>query len=466
MSKHVVVVGGGIAGLATAYYLGKSGVQVTLIEKDNRLGGKVITDQSDGFVIEGGPDSFITQKPWALQLARELGLEDNFLGTNDDRRETYILRRRKLNKIPHGLHSIVPTRLMPLATSRLISWFGKLRMGMDLFIKPKTDYEDESLADFIRRRLGKEALEVLAEPMLAGIHVSDAETLSLLASFPRFRDTERQYGSLTRGMVAARKMHNQHKAQHANGTPHKHPSMFMTFKGGLTRLIEALRESIQGEILTGKGVTALTKADAGYQLTLDDGHVIQADAVVLATPSYVAAKLLQAEQPDLAQKLAAIRYVSTATVSIGYRKADFQHPLNGFGFVIPRTEPTRLLACTWTSTKFDHRAPDEHVLLRVFVGGPRREELVSQDDDTLVQLVRDELKTIMGIEAEPTIARVFRWNKSNPQYEVGHLERIDEIESLCPAGIYVTGSAYRGVGMPDCIHQGLQTAEKIIETLQ
>ena len=469
MAQNIVVVGGGIAGLATAYYTEKAAkeqgldVKVTVVERDARLGGKVLTDETDdGFVIEGGPDSFITQKPWGLQLVRELGLADNLLGTNDERRNVYILRNGKLHQMPDGLMLVVPTEFLPFAKSRLLSWRGKMRMGMELFIKPSTiNGSDISLADFMRRRLGKEALEVLVEPMMAGIHVADAEKLSLKATFPRFIDIERKYGSLTKGMLAAKKM----RAEAKKKNPDSSLSMFMTLKGGLKKLIAALEDALEGEIITGQAVMYLDKDSESYTLTLQDGRKIAADSVILATPSFVAANLLQSHDNDLVDLLNGIRYVDTATVSLGYEKENFPHPLNGFGFVIPRSEPTRILACTWTSTKFDHRAPEEHVLLRAFIGGPRRQELVQLSEEELVKLVREELETIMGIDVAPKVARVFRWIRSNPQYDVGHLDRVGQMEELCPPGIYLTGSAYRGVGIPDCVHQGQLTAEKVVAGL-
>ncbi|MEW6577873.1 MAG: protoporphyrinogen oxidase, partial [Chloroflexota bacterium] len=359
MIPHVVIVGGGIAGLATAYSMRQAvddhglQVKVTLVEREARSGGKIVTDTSSGFVIEGGPDSFITQKPWALQLCRELGLEERLVGTNDARRAVYVLRGGKLRKMPDGMLLIVPTRFMPFVTSDLISWPGKIRMGLDLFIKPRQDNSDESLADFIRRRLGREALEVLAEPMMAGIHVSDAETLSLRATFPRFVDIERKYGSLTRGMIAAR----QASAAHANGRDTGKTTMFMTLQGGLQELVSALERSINGEVRCNTSVTWLEPLPGGgYRVTLDDGATLDTDAVILATPAFVSADLLRDLAPELAGKLDAIRYVSTATVSLGYDADEFEHPLDGFGFVVSRHEPTRLLACTWTSTKFPQRA--------------------------------------------------------------------------------------------------------------
>jgi oxygen-dependent protoporphyrinogen oxidase len=242
-------------------------------------------------------------------------------------------------------------------------------------------------------------------------------------------------------------------------------SMFMTLKNGLQELVGALENAFEGEILTGRSVTELIPDAGGYRVVLNDGSRLVADAVVLATPAYASAALLEDSNPQLAEKLKAIRYISTATVSLGYAAEDFEHPLNGFGFVIARTEPTRILACTWTSTKFTHRAAPGTVLLRAFVGGPRREDLVELDDQALITLVREELNQIMGISAVPQVARVFRWFKANPQYDVGHLERVDQIEALCPPGLYLTGSAYRGVGIPDCIKQGQSTALQVVEFL-
>lgn len=468
---RVVVVGGGIAGLSAAYYTEKYAAEagidldLTLVERADQLGGKITTATPDGFIIEGGPDSFITQKPWGVELARELGLDDHLMGTNPEQHGVYVLKGGELRKMPDGMMMIVPTRFMPFVTSNLISWPGKIRMGMDLFIPPRKDESDESLADFIRRRLGQEALEVLAEPMMAGIHVSDAETLSLKATFPRFINIEQKYGSLTRGMIAARKARNAAKKERESkggGTV----SIFMTFKDGLQEFVAALNDAIQGTIITGHGVQRITQTDAGYTLDLDDGRTLEADAVVLATPAFVAANMLREVNPTLAEQLDAIRYVTTATVSLGYDADDIPGNLIGTGFVIPRNEPTRLLACTWTSNKFTHRAKPGTALLRVFVGGPRREQIVAQNDKDLIAMVRDELRDIMGITAEPTIARAFRWERGNPQYDVGHLDRIDALDAQCPPGLYLAGSAYRGVGIPDCVKQGKAAATQVIERAQ
>jgi oxygen-dependent protoporphyrinogen oxidase len=468
--KRVAIIGGGIAGLATAYYVQEQARQAdlpltySLIESAPTFGGKIVTDVQDGFVIEGGPDSFISQKPAALRLCRELGLGDRLLGTNDARRKVYVLDGGRLRPLPDGVMLVVPTRFTPFALSPLISPTGKLRMGMDLFIPPRRDNNDESLADFIRRRLGQEALDKIAEPLMAGIHVADPERLSLQATFPRFIQLERKYGSLIKGMLAqkARRAQGSH-----NGAGKSKPSLFMTLRGGLRELVESLVARLEGELLPGTSVAELARNEDGYHLRLADGGTLLADVVVLATPSYMTADLIEPMHPRLAAELRTIRYVSTATLSLGFRRAEFEHPLDGFGFVVSARDKSRLMACTWTSTKFSERVPDEHVMLRAFVGGPRNQELVELPDEVLLKLVREELREIMGVTAEPVITRLYRWPGANPQYDVGHLERVDQLEATAAdlPGLYFTGSPYRGVGLPDCIQQGQETAEAVLTAI-
>lgn len=466
---HIAIVGGGITGLATAYYLQEQARQAglplsySLIERAPAFGGKIVTDMEGGFVIEGGPDSFITQKPAAMRLCRELGLEDQLMGTNDAQRKVYVLDGGRLRPLPDGVMLVVPTQFTPFALSPLISLSGKLRMGLDLVIPPRRWDGDESLADFIRRRLGQEALDKIAEPLMAGIHVADAERLSLQATFPRFIQLEQKYGSLIKGMLAQKAW----AAQGHNGAARKQP-LFMTLRGGLEQLVNGIVARLQGNLLPGRQVVELARiADAGYQLHMEDGSFLFADAVVLATPAYLAAGLVQPLHPGLAERLRAIRYVSTATISLGFRRTEFEHPLDGFGFVVAGREKSRLMACTWTSTKFDGRAPYDYVLLRCFIGGPRNQALVDLPDVELVQLVRDELRSIMGVHAEPVITRIYRWSQANPQYDVGHLGRVEQIESMAAelTGLCLTGSAYRGVGIPDCIEQGQATAQAVLSAL-
>jgi oxygen-dependent protoporphyrinogen oxidase len=467
LATRVAIIGGGIAGLATAYYLQEGARQAgtplsyTLIERAPSFGGKIVTHEGDGFVIEGGPDSFITQKPAALRLCRELGLEDRLLGTNDAQRKVYVLDGGRLRPLPDGVMLVVPTRFAPFALSPLISVAGKLRMGMDLFIPPRREDGDESLADFIRRRLGQEALDKIAEPLMAGIHVADAERLSLQATFPRFIQLEQKYGSLIKGMLTQKA---RRAAGDGNGAGRDKLSLFMTLRGGLRELVEALVARLDGDLLPGTGVSGLARTQEGYHLRLADGRMLQADAVILATPAFVTADLVEPMHAPLATELRAIRYVSTATLSLGFRRAEFEHPLDGFGFVVSSRDKSRLMACTWTSTKFNGRTPGEHVLLRAFVGGPRNERLVDLPDEELLGLVRGELREVMGVSAQPVVTRLYRWPGANPQYDVGHLERVDQLESMAAdlPGLYLTGSAYRGVGLPDCIQQGQNTAEAII----
>ena len=473
-TPHIVIVGGGIAGLATAYYLQRQAqaqnlpLNYTLVERDSSFGGKIATNTDGGFVIEGGPDSFITQKPWGYQLCQELGLGDRLIGTNDERRKTFIVHKNRLRALPDGVMLIIPTRFMPFALSPLISPWGKLRMGMDLFIPPKMDNSDESLADFINRRLGHEALDKIAEPLMAGIYVADPEHLSIQSTFPRFITMEQKYGSLIKGMLA------QMRARRSdNGTaPRPKLPLFMTLRGGLMELVDTLVGKLTGNLITGQGVTHIDFQAGGpmpYQVQLDNGQILNATHVIMATPAYAAANLLEPYSPDLAAKLRSIRYISTATVSLAFNRDEIDHPLDGFGFVVPKSEDCRLMACTWVSTKFNHRAPDDRVLLRVFVGGYKRQELVDLPDDELLELVKTELHRTMGITAQPTRHEIYRWPKGNAQYDVGHLDRAAEIESLAAEvlpGMYFTGSAFRGVGLPDCIHQGQQIAEQVVKSLE
>ena len=435
-------------------------LECTLIEAGAALGGKIVTVERDGFVVEAGPDSFLTQKPWAVELCRELGLEGSLMGTNEESRKVYILWKGKLRELPDGVLLIVPTRLTPFILSTLISPWGKLRMGLDLVIPPRKDRSDESVADFVRRRLGSEALDKIAEPLMGGIHTSDPERQSLQASFPRFVDLERKYGSLMRGMIASRRAHRP-----GNGAA---LPAFMTLRHGLGELVSALANRLEGvRVLLGRTTVALESAGAGagYLLTLDDGATVPADAVVLAVPAREAALLLDRLDGELSARLRSIRYVSTATVSFGYRMSDLSHPLRGFGFVIPGKEGRRITGCTWTSTKFDHRAPDGMALLRCFLGSATNEQPALLPEAEMVEIAREELRSIMGIDAEPVLTYVHRWRDSHPQYDVGHLDLLAEIEGRCSAlpGIHLVGSSYRGVGIPDCIRSGKLAAEAILK---
>jgi len=474
---QVAIIGGGIAGLSTAYHLQKAAAEAeqtvtyTLLEQSDRWGGKIatetVTEYSDEpFIVEGGPDSFITQKPWALQLAREMGLDDELLPTNDHLRKTFVLNKGKPTSLPDGVLLIVPTKIKPFALSTLISPLGKLRMGMDLFIKPKMDDEDETLAQFIERRLGSEALDKIAEPLMSGIYNADAQKQSLMATFPRFRAIEQKYGSLTKGMIAGQKARAQAANNGASDQPAKPKlSMFMSMAKGMDEFVAQVVARLTGDLRLETAVTKIEQSDNIYQLTLDDGSTLTADKVILAVPAFVAAKLLADLSPDAAEELDAIRYVSTGTISLGYRRDELDHPLDGFGIVIPRSEKRKINAITWSSTKFNQRAPNGYALIRVFFGGSRTPEMMEADDSKILSTVRRELQEIMGVNANPLFHRIYRWHRSNPQYDVGHLDRVDAIEAAMPENIFVTGSPYRGIGIPDCVRQGKETAQQVIDDL-
>lgn len=477
--KHVIIIGGGITGLAAAHQLQKQAqaedipLSYTLIESDDRVGGKIKTEYPDGFVIDGGPDCFLSRKPWAIQMCRELGLEDELMGTNDDNRKTFVLNQGKLTPLPDGVLLIIPTKMAPFAASRLISWPGKIRMGMDLFIPPKKDDSDETVGSFVRRRLGQEALDKIAEPLMSGIHISDPERQSLLGSFPRFREMEKKHGSLIRSMLAQRKASAAHKSS-SNGS--KPLSMFMTLKKGLGQFVKAIEDSLTGDVVTGKQVTKVerisgmngTGEQPRYRVRTAQGDVYEGDAVIMATPSYTAASMIEELLPNLATALNRIRYVTTATVSLGFRYEDIGSQFGGFGFVVPRKEYRKITGCTWTSTKFNHRTTEDTLLLRCFIGGPGHEHLAEKEDGELVKMVRQELRSIMGLHANPILTRIFRWNRANPQYDVGHLDRVAEMKEMAKEqpGILLAGSAYDGVGVPDCVRQGQEAADEIIELLQ
>jgi len=467
----IAVVGGGISGLAAAYTIQEASkakslnTTVFLIEAENRLGGKILTEQVDGYTIEGGPDCFLSQKPWAAQLAEKIGLKNDLIGTNDEKRKVYVVNKGRLVPLPDGVMLIVPTRIMPFVLSPLISIPGKIRMGLDLLVPPFKGKRDESIGDFVRRRLGKEALEKIAEPLLSGIHVSDPEKQSLMATFPRFRALEQNHGSLIQGMLKERKLAAKKKPASGNGPT----SLFLSLRGGLGQIVNQLETCLLDvQLLRGQKVTRLERqAQTGFCISLSGHTPLNVDAVILAIPAYEASGLIGSIAPQIAAELRKIRYVSTATISLAYRKSDIRRTYSGFGFVVPSKEKRDISACTWTSIKFNHRAPEDTILLRCFVGGPGKEEMVFLSDDEMVAVARRELKALMGLDAEPVLTRIYRWEKANPQYDVEHLALVKQIFDQCKEipGLYLTGSAYEGVGIPDCIRQGQQAAEKVMEFL-
>lgn len=472
--SRVVIVGGGISGLAAAYRLtqraGDQRVAVTLVEAEPRLGGKIFTERVDGLVIEAGPDSFLGAKPAAAQLCEALGIGERLIGTRETGGGTYILRGGRLEPLPEGVSGLVPTKLRPLLRSGLLSMRGKLRMALEPFVPARRKGGDESVASFVRRRLGNEAYERMAQPLLSGIYAGDAERMSLLATFPRLRESELRYGSLVRGMLAQRRRTlapgTSPNAVGARTGETKVRSAFLSLQDGLGELIEALEGALDGvDLRPGVRAVGIERREAGYLVRLEDGARLEADALLLATPAWAAAELLAELAPDLATILREIRYVSTATISLAYRRADVEAlgAGGGRGFVIPSIEHRELTAVTWASNKFAGRAPDELALVRGFVGRAGREEAVDLPDDELIRIVRDELRQIVGLTATPVMSRIYHWRRALPQYELGHLERVAAIDRALEAlpRLRLLGAAYRGVGIPDCIQSGYAAADAV-----
>jgi oxygen-dependent protoporphyrinogen oxidase len=440
-----LIIGGGISGLSAAYYLSKAGIHPKLLERKPRIGGVIQTSVQQGCVLEEGPDGFLGAKPWAMNLIRELGLADQVIGSNDHSRITYIVKNGRLIRMPEGLMMMVPTKIMPIVGTPLLSWGTKIRMGLELLRRPKGAQPDRSVYDFLLDHYGQESIDYLAEPLLAGVYGGDPREMSAASVLARFVDLETKYGSLTRGALAQR------SPKAAGASP-----FLQTLKGGLAQLIEALRPT--ANVLHAAAET-LEQTGAGFRVRVD-GDWLEADHVVLATPAHDGAQLLADSEPELARLLAGIPYTSSITLALGYRKATFDHPLNGHGFLVPKKERRYIFGCTWVGNKFDYRVPDDMVVLRCFLGG----DAMPLSDGALVDAARGELRGIMNLEAEPVFHNVARWPDSMAQYPVGHQGRVARIEELARTipGLYLAGNAYHGIGIPDCVRMGQEAAAAII----
>jgi protoporphyrinogen/coproporphyrinogen III oxidase len=458
--KRIAIIGGGIAGLSAAFYLEKArragaDLQWALFEKSDRLGGVIQTERHDGFVIEAGPDSFLSIKPDAARLCQELGLGDQLIPSNDASRKTYILVKGSLVPIPHGLEFMVPTRIWPMATTPLFSFSTKLRMAAELFSSERRDSGDESVGDFVRRHFGQEMVDRVAEPLLAGVYGGNAERLSIRAVLPRFADMERQHGSLVRATLKA-------KAQVRSKAPagSKPQPLFTSLKNGMQQMVEALTATLpQASIRMGQQNLSLRPVNDDWQIE-SAGISERFQAVLLAAPAPAAAGLLRQFHPALIEGLARIEYTSTAAVALAYDQAELPP---GHGFLVPRSEGRKMMACTFVHKKFSHRAPGDKKLLRCFFSSSRMPDLLTHSDEALQQFARQELKEILGLTAEPKFARTFRWDRAMAQYETGHLDRVAEMEKIIAAmpAFHIIGNSFHGIGVPDCIKSARLAVEQI-----
>lgn len=460
---RIAIVGGGISGLAAAFSLEeqrRSGahVEYTLYEASSRLGGVLRTEHIDECLVEAGPDSFITEKPWATDLCRELGLGDRLIGSNDADRKTYILTKGRLVVMPDGLMFMVPTKILPTGLSPLFSWKTKLRITQELFHPPRAAEHDESVAAFVERHYGSEMVDRLADPLLSGVYGGEAASLSVRAVLPRFADMERTHGSLGRAMLAARR-------KMPAGPPKAASPLFTSLQDGMQHLAETVASRLPPASLLRNAPVQAIQFEAGGWVVSAGMQSDHFDGVIVALPAPAAAAMLRLASPQLSAELAAIEYSSSITVGLGYDLEVRQSLPPGFGFLVPRSEGKLLLAATFVHNKFPHRAPEDRALLRCFFAGRNAEQVWQLTDDKLIGIVRNELRQILGLRAEPRFTRVYKWKSAMAQYGVGHLDRIDRIENLRRQlpGLALAGNAYRGIGVPDCIRSGRDAAQQLAQ---
>lgn len=472
--RTVVIVGGGISGLATAFALleraSTAGISLrcAILDAGSSWGGKIVTHRVGDIVTEAGPDSFLSQKPAALDLCTKLGLADQLINTNETVKKACVLYKGRMHDLPEGLLSFVPRQLKPFLRSGLLTWTGLVRMGLEIAVPPGPSTGDESLAGFLRRRFGTQAYERVLEPLMAGIYAGDAEQMSLRATFPRFLELEQQHGSVVRGMMEAK------KTASAASSGQVRRTMFVSLKNGLGDLVTALTERLmeQGvelQLETRVEAIRVRSHELGrwkYDLILHDGSARSAESVVLATPAHISSDLLRPLSPIAGGVLDLIPYASTATIAMAFPRA-MMSGIEGFGFIVPRAEQRELIAATWTSLKWPHRAPADQLLVRCYVGGVGREDILQLDDAALTAKVRSELAALCGIRVEPSYTEVNRWWRAMPQYTLGHLDRLAQLDAAVSRypGLVLTGAGYRGVGIPDCIRDGATAAERVVQDL-
>lgn len=484
--KKVIIIGGGAAGLGAAYKVRRAAeagheVDCLLVEKSDRLGGKIATDivpdpAGGTYVVDGGSDAFISGKPAVGRIARMLGIADEMVPACEENKKTLIVKGERLIEMPDGIMMFAPTKLVPLATTPLYSWPAKFRMAADLVIPRKERWaegetaqqHDETLEDFVVRRMGRESLDRLAEPLVGGVHASDPGQMSLAATFPNFLEMEQQFGSLIRGFLEERKKREEMRKKHPPKPGAKPWAFFNTFHRGMQELTDGMARAVGPQrLLTGTTVTAIEQvSDELWRVTLLDGDVLTGDAVIVATEAWAAERLARGISAELADLLATIPCSSSATVPMAFRAEDCPFDRRWFGVLAPIVENRPILAITLSSSKWPDRAPEGRVLLRGFVGGPRNQTVMQRSDEELIEIVRQQLVELLGISpnAEPVLASVYRWTGGMPQYTLGHLDRVDAIEALCreTPGLALAGGGYRGVGIPNCIESGEAAVSKVL----
>jgi oxygen-dependent protoporphyrinogen oxidase len=459
--KRIAVIGGGVSGLSAAFSLQKeaaagAALEYTLFESIAQFGGVLRTERVEDCVLEAGPDSFLTEKPWAAELCRELGIENQLIGSNDAERKTYMWFRGRLVPIPDGLMFMVPTKFKPVFSSPLFSWGTRLRIVREWFHRGEQNGGESTVAEFVERHYGREMVERIADPLLAGVYGGSADELSVQAVLPRFAEMEAKFGSLGKAMIAARK-----RADGAQKKP-----LFTSLKNGMQQLTDSLLARIPDVARRPNTPVDVVKRESGKWLVVSAGRTEEFDGAVLATPAYAAAAILNGNA-GLAEELNGIPYSSSVTVGLIYDQSVRAALPPGFGFLVPRTEGMRILAATFVHNKFPHRAPADRAVIRCFLGGSKDEAVLKMSDDEILTLVQSELRQILGVSVQPLVCRVHRWKHAMAQYGLGHTARVARIgEQLAGiSGLALAGNAYSGIGVPDCVRSGSEAAAKILADL-
>lgn len=470
-ASRVAIVGAGISGLAAAHQLSSANpaLEITVFEASGAPGGVLQTEYVDGFCLELGPDSLLSRLPWGVGLFRQIGFADQFINTSDTEQGVHVVFRGRLERVPDGLAVMAPQRIWPMIRTPILSWRGKLRLAAEYFVPRRRSSDDESLADFSRRRLGTEAFQRLVQPLAGGIYMGDPEQLSIQATFPQFVEMESKYGSLIKATRAGRA-----KAETSAGSGGPEYSLFVSPRRGFGSAIDALVSQLDScRIQCNRQVLEVSQGQDGWSLLAKDDSTGQTrrepyEGVILAVPAHRAASMLQASHQDLSQQLTEIPYAGCVVVNMGYDRKEIPHPLDSFGFLVPHLERQSVLACTFSSIKYANRAPEGQALVRAFLGGACFPEALEWSDEKIAQTVQDTLQRFLGITTPPLFSRIKRWHRVMPQTGLGHCQKVEQIERSVAklAGLELAGNGYHGVGIPHCIHSGQQASDRLLTTLR